>query len=172
MSRRPVRQRSATQTDYVDACVFLAIIFQESDGVRWKNYVDTIGYKTHNKGVISHFVLSEIVMNIMEKIKLSDRQRERELQAAIITNALAIITSLYREQRLRVLKLTRRSLDASLVQELQEKAYGLTDDDAFHLVAAIKAKCRRFITKDKYLLEEENLQRWLQQEYNLKITRV
>jgi predicted nucleic acid-binding protein len=144
--------------DYIDACVFLAVVFGEHDE-RCTSFLNRTGYRRHPAGVISHHVVSELFISILTK-------RHGRLRDEIALVAVKLLSRLVDERNFVIAKISR---DERLFDSVKEQDYRVSDDDAFHLVAAITAGCDRFVTIDGALLSAERLQGWLKREFGLKL---
>ncbi len=155
--------------DYVDSCVFLSIAFEEGDALACKTFVNTRGYRQHPRGIISHLVVSEIFVGILEKVQLRDALEEERVRLRAMQQLSWLFTTLLEDGRMRIARFTRRALDLDLFDHLKALEYSLSDDDAFHLVAAVAEGCDRFVTKDRTLVKSERVQTFLKRHYGLSI---
>lgn len=165
-----LRKRKVEHLDYIDSSVFLGYVFKQGDNC--KKYLDVVGYKAHNKGIISHFVMSEILINLLIKINLDNPIEEDIVKADAFKLVNETIITLREGDRLKILKLTARIMDPELLNELRGFDTKLTDDDALHLIEAIKAKCQFFVTTDKEIINNKGLKENLSKNYNLKIKEI
>ena len=156
--------------DYIDTSIFLGYMFEQGDSC--KEYLDVVGYKSHNIGVISHHVMSEILINLLLKVKLDDHIKEEYAKERAFKLLDLTITKLREKGRLKILKLTSRIVDPELFEELQSQDTGLSDDDAFHLIEAIKERCQFFATTDEEIIQNKKLREYLVKNYNLKIKEI
>ena len=153
--------------DYIDSCIFLAHLFNENNYCR--DYINTIGYKNRNRGVISHFVLSEIMINIITKIDYDDYLKGKILREECFENISETIIRLKYKKLLDILKITSKILDKELYDKLIKSDTKLTEDDALHIIEAIKSNCDFFVTIDKEIIANKKLREYLNQNHNLKI---
>lgn len=156
--------------DYIDSSIFLGYAFEQGDAC--KEYLNTVGYKSHNKGVVSHFVMSEVLISLLIKIKLKDPLQESIAKEKAFKLLDETITRLLIENKLTILNLTARIIDTELLNELKEKDTKLTDDDALHLIETIKEKCQFFVTTDEKIIKNKGLREHLSNNYNLKIKEI
>ena len=153
--------------DYIDSCIFLHHIFEE--GTVCRRYLNLVGYKRHNKGMVSHFVMGEIVINLLLKLKKRDPVQEILLKERAFLLLDDTIRQLRANDNLLILRLTGAIADTSLFKELKAVDAFLTDDDALHLLVAIKEGCSRFVTLDQELAKNERLRQHLIAKYNMRI---
>ena|SRR3989344_7038757 len=153
--------------DYVDSCVFLGFILEKDQ--KCKDYVNTIGYKNRNTGIISYFVISEIFLAIMIKNKDKEKNYEKLEKFKAFDYIDEIINKMLRERVLIINKLNTNIVDEGLVKELKIINYSLNDDDIFHLIEAVKSKCDFFVTTDREIIENIKLKDFLANKYSLKI---
>jgi len=130
--------------DCIDACVVLeALINNDRNCVK---FVNTVGYKLSNTGLLTIPLVGEIFVNLLFK----------ERNQSFIIDALHyfddLVTTLINKKRLVVVKLKPR--DINFIEEIMKIDYSITFDDAFHLSFAINNKCQKFITLDNVLLKE------------------
>jgi predicted nucleic acid-binding protein len=143
--------------DYIDSCVFLAVIFREDEEERCREYLGRIGYRRHPGGVISHPVLGEIFAALLLKLPPEEAIEHGR-------SAIRLLTGLLRDRDLTIWRgITDR------IVELQRCDYRLSDDDAVQLTLAVHAGCSRFVTIDRLLLGSEQLHELLRRDFGLKI---
>jgi len=145
--------------DYLDACLFLAVVFEERDARRCKTFLNTVGYKTHPSGVISHVAISELFVKLL-------KMEDGLLQESCVCFATRLLTRLLRERRATV---EPHVSDHHLFEALKAEDYSVSDDDLCNLVAAVRTGCDRFVTLDKQLLGAQHLKAFLKREHGLKI---
>ncbi len=137
--------------DDVDSCVVLETIFEEE---RCKLYVNTIGYKLRNKGMITIPLAGEIFSNLF--LKISQNIDDAVMRKVVIQNAVDFfddtMMTLLQKGRLIIAKINDG--DYQYIPRIKELDYKITDDDALHISTAINKKCQRFITIDKDLLND------------------
>ncbi len=156
--------------EYIDSCIFLGFVFDENDA--YGRYLNTLGYKQHNKGIISHFVMSEILINIIFKSRSTNPLDDQVTKERAFKMVNEFLYELKEENKLKILKLNTRIIDEELIRRIKENDTLLTDDDAFHLIEAIKAKCRYFVTSDKEIIENNKLREYLKTQHKLKIKEI
>jgi len=147
--------------------VFLGFILEKDQ--KCKDYVNTIGYKNRNTGIISYFVISEIFLAIMIKNKDKEKNYEKLEKFKAFDYIDEIINKMLRERVLIINKLNTNIVDEGLVKELKIINYSLNDDDIFHLIEAVKSKCDFFVTTDREIIENIKLKDFLANKYSLKI---
>src|SRR3989344_7060158 len=98
--------------DYVDSCVFLGFVLEKDQ--KCKDYINTIGYKNRNIGIISHFVISEIFISIIVKIKYDDKFKENLVKDETFHYIDNIINQLLTKSRLKINKLSKDIIDINL----------------------------------------------------------
>ena len=113
--------------DYIDTCIFLAVTQGERHAQRCRTYLNTVGYKHHPCGVLSHFVISELFVAIITKL-------ERE---AIRTSAAyaAEMIALYADQG--KIRIERFISHDALALAVREQDYSVSEDDVQQICAAI-----------------------------------
>lgn len=147
--------------DYIDASIFLAYLF--SKGEICKDYIRTIGYKSHNKGIITTFVTGEILSNILLKEELKEDR-------PIIFEFLAkTFDTLIDSNRLDLSIFKKKHFNIELFNEIRGKDRSNDDTDALHLMFAIQLGCRFFATTDKKLYENKLFRDFLKNKYDLTI---
>ena len=157
--------------DYVDSCVFLGFALDQNQNC--KDYLFTVGYKNRNIGIISHFVLSEILCTILTKIKHSDDTiKEEDLRESAIKMSIKTIRNLKEEGKLIIKKLSTHIIDETLLKELNAIDNRLTEDDILHIIEAIKNQCDFFVTADKEITENQKLKEYLSHYPNLKTMKI
>ncbi len=153
--------------DYVDSCVFLGFVLEKDQ--KCKDYINTIGYKNRNIGIISHFVVSEIFISIIIKIKYEDKIKENFIKNEAFQYIDNIFNGLAMKRELQINKLSKEIIDINTYDELKNMDYKLTDDDIFHLIEAIKSECHTFVTIDNEILNNTKLKNLLLNRYGIKI---
>ena len=152
--------------DYVDSCVFLGFVLEKDQ--KCKDYINTIGYKNRNIGIISHFVISEIFIKLITMIN-KDKVEGNYVEDETLQYIIDIFKELLRSQNLIINKLSKSIIDIELYTNLKEIDYKLTDDDMFHLIEAIKKECHAFITIDKEIINNIKLSNHLLNYHKLQI---
>src|SRR3989344_631937 len=153
--------------DYVDSCVFLGFVLEKDQ--KCKDYINTIGYKNRNIGIISHFVVSEIFIKLITMIHNKDKVERNYVEDETLQYIIDIFKELLRSQNLIINKLSKSIIDIELYTNLKEIDYKLTDDDMFHLIEAIKKECHAFITIDKEIINNIKLSNHLLNYHKLQI---
>ena len=156
------------QFDCIDACVILGTLFEEEE--ESKQYINTIGYKLKNKGLLTIPLIGEIFSNIF--LKLYQNINDSIERKAFIQNAVDFfddtIMSLIQKDKLTIGKIDGG--DYQFIKRIKEIDYKVTDDDALHLSSAINKKCQRFVTVDQELLND-NFRSKIRTEFGIKITK-
>src|SRR3989344_5318476 len=96
--------------DYIDSCIFLGFALEQ--GQNCKDYINTLGYKNRNIGIISHFVISEIFLAIILKIKDKEKHYEKLEKFKAFEYIDEIINKMLRENVLIINK-----LDTNIINE-------------------------------------------------------
>lgn len=156
-----------TNVDCIDSCIILGTIFKEDE--HCELYIDTIGYKLKNKGLLTIPLIGEVFANLLLKVeKKTDDKFEQKL---FMQNAVdffdTTISRLIYQERLLIGKML--IADFQHVSRIKELDYAVTDDDALHVSDAINKRCQRFITTDKTLLNE-NFRGKIRKEFGLVIS--
>ncbi len=138
--------------DCVDASVVLEAVFEDEE--KCKQYLNTIGYKLRNKGMLTVLLIGEIFSNLF--IKVSQKMEDPFERKVVIQNVVDFfddtLIALLQKERLTIAKI--KGDDYQHVKKIRELDYKITADDAFHLSAAVSNQCQRFITIDRYLLND------------------
>jgi predicted nucleic acid-binding protein len=147
---------------YIDTSVILSLVF---DDPRYESqeYLNIVGYKAKNKGVLSQFTIGELFSNVLLKLK-EDIVRKNAYDLLDW-----IIRKLLDEDRANILKFDGAIVNSSLFEEIRTADYAVTDDDAFHLMCAIACKAACFVTKDIALCSNQRLKEYLMKKFNLKL---
>jgi predicted nucleic acid-binding protein len=138
--------------DCIDASIILETVFEDEE--RCEQYVNTIGYKLRNKGLLTIPLIGEIFTNLFLKVSESiGNQTERKVMLQTAVDFFDnVIIRLLQQNKLKISKINNN--DYKFVKRIKELDYAITDDDALHLSSAINNNCQRFITKDKVLLDK------------------
>lgn len=155
------------ELDCIDSSIILEIIFENEE--KCKQYLNTIGYKSKNQGLLTIPILGETFANLLLK---SSQTIEDPIKRKIFIQSAVdflddIILDLLLRGRLIISKLEKS--DYQFVSKIQELDYKITGDDAFHLSSAINKQCRRFVTIDKDLLHD-TFRAHVREEFGLTIT--
>jgi predicted nucleic acid-binding protein len=128
----------------IDACIFLGLIVEKHGDCQ--RFLNNIGYKGRDIGLITHPIIGEIVTNILLKVhnKL-DREEAFRLLDTILYYGI-------QSNKFKIAKLTQGD---DLHSEDLMREYWLTEDDAKHLSNAIIHGCNSFITIDEKLTDEK-----------------
>jgi len=153
--------------DYIDSCVFLEHILDKNQNC--KDYINTLGYKNRNLGIISHFVISEVFIAILTKILSKDKNQEKVEKEIALIYFKNIIEELRKNNNLIINKIDNSIIDEELYKELKNINYSLSDDDILHLINAIKQCCNYFITIDKEIINNKILRDYLQNKHEIKV---
>ena len=151
--------------DCIDASVILGTLFEKEE--RCKTYINTVGYKLKNCGLLTIPLVGEIFTNMFLKIPQHIEEAERKvfLQSTIDFFDFTIM-HLIQKNRLIIAKI--KSGDYQFVKRINELDYKISDDDLLHLSSAINNNCQRFVTIDKVLLEE-NFRNNIKREFGMMI---
>ena len=153
--------------DYIDSCIFLGFVLNNNQNC--KDYINTVGYMNRNKGIISHFVVSEIFITLITKLEDKNQKFEKIEKSKAFYHIDNIISKMLKDNVLIINKLKTRVIDELLLNEIMNVDNKLTEDDIFHIIEAIKDKCDFFVTTDQEIIKNSRLREHLSIKYNLKI---
>jgi hypothetical protein len=156
-----------THLDCIDACIVLGLLFEEHEGCR--HYLDNVGYKNKNKGLLTIPLIGEIFTNLLLKLpeKIPDPINRKVFMQSAIDFFDQTIMHFLKEKRIEISPMTIQ--DQKYVVHIKNVDYTITDDDAIHISTAISKDCQRFVTIDKLLLQK-NCKIRIRNEFNLTIT--
>ncbi len=153
--------------DCIDSSVILGTLFEKEE--KCEQYVNIVGYKLRNKGLLTIPLIGEIFTNTF--LKVSKNIEEVSERKFFIQNAVdffdTTIMGLLQRDKLVIAKIEIG--DHLFTGRIKEIDYRITDDDALHLSSAINKKCQRFVTIDKELLKE-NFKNKIKEEFGIIIT--
>jgi predicted nucleic acid-binding protein len=153
--------------DCIDSSVVLGTVFKEDE--RCDNFINTVGYKLKNKGLLTIPLVGEVFTNLFLKISknVDDPFQRRVVIQTAIDFFDETIMNLLQQDRLVISKI--KDGDYQHIRRIKELDYTITDDDALHLSSAINNNCQRFITLDKVLLNA-NFKNKMKKELGLVIS--
>ncbi len=156
--------------DCIDSCIILGTIFEEKENEKCKQYLNIVGYKLRNNGLLTVPLIGEIFANLFLKVYRTvpeSSERKLLLQKAVDFFDDSIVNLLLQE-KLVIAKI--ENSDHQFIERIKELDYAVTDDDALHLSSAINKGCQKFITLDAILLRDQFKSR-IKTEFNIIITR-
>ncbi len=154
--------------DCLDSSIILGIAFEEKEAEQCKQYINTVGYKLKNKGLLTIPLVGEIFTNLFLKVSrdIKDYSKRKVIIQSLVDFFDETIMTLLSKERFIITKI--QSADYVYIPRIKELDYKITDDDAFHLSSAISQKCQRFVTLDRVLLQE-HFKESLRKEFGLLI---
>ena len=154
--------------DCIDASVILGSVFREDENC--DNFVNTIGYKLKNNGLLTIHLVGEIFTSVFLKIVqyIEYPFEKKQFLQDVVDFFDKTIINLFERQRLSIAKV--KDSDYQHIMAIKSLDYAITDDDALHLSVAINNNCQRFVTIDKVLLKEDFRSK-IKAEFRLIITK-
>lgn len=155
--------KSKILIDFIDSCVWIDP-YQKSIE-KSTNYLNLVGYQSQNVrrniGAITVPILGEIKTMIITKIN------DPDFRTRISKDIINIISELRKDKKLRIYKF--RNIKDSMLDEIKEVDYSISEDDALHICFAINMGCQNFVTTDEKILNSNVLKSWLRKNKELII---
>ncbi len=126
--------------DFIDSSIFLGMLFDKD--INCEEYLNSLGYKARNIGFTSPLVFGEVLNNIIIRVNY------QWLRSQIFNTLTNIIDYAIYQQRLKIIRITKRDLEES-TQILEEIEHINQPADAFLIAIAVNNNCDNFVTIDE-----------------------
>ena len=145
---------------FIDSSIYLEVVVEGKHQKDCLRFLDKVGYKNTNLGIVSVFIMGEIFAGVFKSFKKTETRLK----------ALGLLESFLSEQieTEKVNVITLEKNDLQYIDKINDIDRKISYDDASNLSKAISVCCDSFITIDEVLLNEETRNRF-RQEFRIKI---